>query len=99
MSKEEGKIKPYPSLKDILPESIAEIIRFITRERDIDVRDWRNLPQVYLSARKVTRIPSSSADVIDGDKVGDINWTPSYLYILVDNAGTGVWRRVALGSW
>jgi hypothetical protein len=49
--------------------------------------------------RKVGRVPSSSADVITGDKVGDFNYDISYIYVLVDNAGTGTWRRATLGSW
>lgn len=91
-------MKLYPSLKDF-KNSVTEVIDFITRERVNDKRDWENLPSRFLLARKVSRIPSSSADVITGDRPDDMNWDTSYLYILIDNAGTATWRRVALGSF
>jgi len=92
-------MKPYPSLKDKSADGMAEMLQFISRQREIDTRDWNNLQNIYVLGRKVGKIPASSADVDATDRVGDVNYTTTYLYILVDNAGTAVWRRVALGSW
>lgn len=79
-----------------------------TRESDLKSlsRSWEDmrikflgLKDVLLRGRKVTRVPSSSADVLATDVEGDISFSASYMYVLVNNGGTLVWRRVALSSW
>lgn len=92
-------MRTYPSLRANTIRDIADVIQFITRERDKDVRDWNNLTQTYIAGRKVEKIPTSSADVAAGDRINDFNWDASYLYLLINNAGTGEWRRVALGAF
>lgn len=92
-------MKIYPTLKGLSLASVRDVIEFITRERVNDKRDWDNLPSKYILGRKVARVPSASSDVIAGDRVGDFNVDLTYAYYLVDNAGTAVWRRVAVGSW
>lgn len=97
----------YPNIKNLTPsdvkgkaiEKVIEVIDFVTRQRVQDVREWDNLPQRFILGRKVGRVPSSSADVIAGDKVGDFNVTATYAYFLIDNGGTAAWRRVAVSSW
>lgn len=91
--------KDYPYWSAETPDDIRDQLRQICNERKNDITQIGNLVNIFISGRKVARIPSGSADVIAGDKINDINWDTSYLYILVDNAGTGSWRRVALGSW
>lgn len=71
----------------------------LSRVRREDVTKFENLPQVLIQGRKISRTPSASNDVVAGDYVGDINFTASYLYVLIDNSGTPAWRRVALASW
>jgi len=77
---------------------IAKIIRQIVRIRDKDLGDFRNLPNVFIRGRKVDKVPSASTDTT-GDRPGDFNYSTSYLYICVNNAGTATWRRAALSSW
>ena len=91
--------KDYPYYEPADLREVVEIIGQITRTRKDDIALIQNLPEVLVSGRKVGRVPSSSADVVAGDKVNDINWDTSYIYVLVDNAGIGVWRRAALASW
>lgn len=93
-------MKNYPSFNLDRPQDVNSLLHFVVKERRNDVLDWINLPQQYLSGRKVNKIPASSADVDPAtDRVGDMNYTTTYLYILVDNSGVAVWRRVALGAW
>jgi hypothetical protein len=47
----------------------------------------------------VEKVPSSSSDVAATDVLGDVNFTASYMYVLIDNAGTPAWRRAALSSF
>lgn len=90
----------YPVVSKIdlteLFNAYQEIVRLRQEE---DLSDFDNLPQRFIGGRKITRIPSSSADVVSADLEGDINYDASFLYILLDSAGTLVWRRVAISSF
>ena len=77
---------------------IYNILKFIIQERNSDIRDKTNLPNIFISGRKVGKIPTSSTDIVDTDKVGDINYDANYLYICVNDSGA-VWRRIALTTW
>lgn len=92
-------LKEYPYWEAETLEEIKSLLRDIARIRKDDITQFQNLQSTFIAGRKVGRVPSSSADVIDGDKIGDFNVTTTYAYFLVDNAGTGVWRRVAVSSW
>lgn len=78
---------------------IKDTLKRVLDERNNDIAEWDNLPQRFVAGRKVARTPSGSSDVTVSDCLGDINYDANYLYILVDNAGTYVWRRVSLASW
>lgn len=93
-------MKPYPILpRDPQLEDVFDVLGFINRERLNDVQDFNNIQNRFVAGRKVGKVPSSSADVVGTDKLGDLNYDASYLYILIDNAGTAEWRRASLGSW
>lgn len=91
--------KDYPYWSAEKLDEVKEQLREICNIRKDDITQIQDLPNVFIGGRLVGRVPSSSADIVAGDKVGDINFTPSFMYVLVDNAGAGVWRRVALSSW
>lgn len=80
-------------------EDMLSFVRYICRTRDDDVTESANYPNVFIRGRLVGKIPTGSADVDSTDKIGDINFTDDYMYVLVDNSGTAEWRRVALGTW
>jgi hypothetical protein len=88
---------PYWTAENL--QDVIEQLRLITSLRKDDISVIQNLTNIFISGRKVGRVPSASNDVIDGDKIGDFNVTATYAYFLIDNAGTGEWRRVAVGSW
>lgn len=88
---------PYWSASTLI--DVTEQLRQITSIRKSDITTISQITSSFVSGRKIGRVPSSSIDVLATDKVGDINYSASYLYILVDNAGTPVWRRTALSSW
>jgi len=92
-------MKLYPTLKDSSVEKIFEWLKFVVRERTQDVQEFSNLKNIFILGRKVGKIPSASNDVAVDDKIGDVNYSATFLYILIDNAGTASWRRVALSSW
>lgn len=79
-------------------DDLVKSASFIQRLREQDISDFSNLSQKFIAGRKVGKIPSSSADIADDDRIGDINYDDSYLYIVVDNSGAE-WRRISLGSW
>lgn len=80
------------------PEELLDFAKDVARKRQEDIVDFNNLPNVFIRGRKVDKVPTGSADTADS-RVGDFNYTISFLYICVDNSGTAAWRRVALGSW
>jgi len=92
-------LKEYPSYTVQTLEDVIDVLRQVVFIRKDDIIQARNLPQVFVQGRKVGRVPSSSADIIAGDKIGDFNVTTTYAYYLVDNAGTGEWVRVAVGTF
>jgi len=91
--------KNYPYWDAKTLDDVIEQLRQITNLRKNDVTVISQIASSYISGRKVGKIPTSSTDVVATDRIGDVNYTASYLYILIDNAGTPAWRRVALGAW
>ena len=92
-------MKQYPQVISQTLSDVTGILRLITRERTNDINEFNNLKNIFISGRKVAKIPSGSADVAISDRVNDINWDANYIYILIDNSGTAEWRRTSLGSW
>jgi hypothetical protein len=91
-------MKIYPQvIKDNIQEH-TNVLKQIARLRQEDVQEFTNLTQVFISGRKVGKIPTSSADITPSDRVGDFSFDPDYIYIVVDDGGA-VWRRATLGSW
>lgn len=92
-------MKPYPSIVTENLQGVYDTVQFIVRERDNDVRDWNNLPNVFGRGRKVGKIPTGSADVDPTDRIGDFSFDDAYFYLVVDDTGSAAWRRIALASW
>lgn len=86
----------YPDPKDVGLNGFADIV---VGAREDDIREFDNLNNRFVGGRKVSKIPSNSADVVAADQEGDINYDAAFLYILLDDAGTLVWRRVALAAF
>jgi hypothetical protein len=92
-------MKNYPVIDVNNKQSIDELLEFIVKERKKDVDDFNNLTNVFISGRKVGKIPTGATDIDIADRIGDFNYDTSYIYIVVDNGGTAEWRRATLASW
>lgn len=95
-------MKPFPKFARGNQKDIESMLEFIRQERVSDIADFTNLNNVLIAGRAVNRVPSAFNDILESDRVGDINWdyTTGYVYRVVDNAGTAVWARIALDtSW
>lgn len=92
-------MKEFPQFKSGDMGDVEMLLREIVRERRTDIKFFDNLNNVFMRGRKVAKIPSGASDIAVTDRVGDFNYSATYLYICVDNAGTAEWRRVALSSW
>ena len=71
--------------------------RQVTRERGVDLDDYddqRASDVVFFDGT-----PSSSSDLTGTEKAGDIAADTSFLYVVVDNAGTLQWQRVATATF
>lgn len=79
-------------------DDLLDFAKDVARKRQEDIAEFNNLPNVFINGRKVNKVPTGSTDIADS-RVGDFNFTVSFLYICVNNSGTAAWRRVALGSW
>lgn len=88
----------YNFIENATPEDLAAFCREAARLREQDVEQFNNLSNVFMSGRKVGKIPTGSSDVAATDRVGDFNYDVNYLYLCVDNSGA-TWRRITLGSW
>ena len=91
--------QPYPELATNEIGDVVKAYRTVTRMRQDDINDFTDLPNRFMSGRKVGKIPTGSTDTAVTDRIGDFNYDASYLYILVDNSGTAEWRRITAGSW
>lgn len=92
-------MKQFPNMVVRNEADLYTLARYILKERENDINDFNNLQNIFMAGRKVGKIPTGSADVLATDRVGDFNYDASYLYILVDNGGTAVWRRSTLSAW
>ncbi len=92
-------LKDYPYWPAETFADVQRQLREITNVRKDDIAQFRNLPEIFVSGRTVGKIPASSTDVAASDRLGDRSNDDSFFYLLVDNAGTAEWRRVALGSF
>ena len=88
----------YPSLISNTVSSIITTLRRIIELRKQDITDFNNLNQVFLSGRKVGKVPANSADITSGDRVLDWNYDNSYVYwvlLITGSPDTLEWRRIA----
>lgn len=92
-------MNPYRDIDNITADDVRELLQEIVRERRLDISDFNNLQNRFISGRKVNKIPAGASDVVSTDKVGDFNYDASYIYVLVNNSGTAEWRRAALSTW
>lgn len=92
-------LKSFPvSIDNTLP-SCADAIRKIGQVRADDQKQWLNLQNLFVSGRRVTRVPSAGNNVLATDNVGDFNVTATFAYFLINNSGTIEWVRVAVATW
>ncbi len=91
--------KDYPYWGATNLTDVIEQLRQIASIRKSDITTISQITSSFISGRKVGKVPSSSADVVAADKVGDVNYDASYMYLLIDDSGTPAWRRIILGTW
>ena len=60
-------MKDYPSLTPVSLKDVIDIIRYITKERPNDIKDFDNLNNRFMSGRKVGKVPTgiSPASILD----------------------------------
>lgn len=78
------------------PETIQRWISDVTRARNVDIDDYERQESTKPA---IFPVPSSSTDITGTEKAGDIAVDTSYLYVVADNSGTLVWRRVSISSF
>lgn len=91
-------MNPFPKMQDKTLDEAVKVIEYITKERRNDVADFDNLKNVFMSGRKVGKIPTGSSDISDTDRLGDFSYDASYLYLVINDSGAK-WRRISLGVW
>lgn len=82
----------------MIPEDakgLSKVVRSIVSERTSDIQDFQNLKNVFISGRKVLKVPTESADVETTDRAGDFNYDEDYIYLFTGSA----WGRVGLETW
>lgn len=92
-------MRPYPKLTSGTLDELVKVFRQITQLRRDDIGDFDNLVNIFVSGRKVGKVPTSSTDVATTDREGDMNWDANYFYLAVVSAGVVRWRRIALSTW
>lgn len=82
---------------DAAISEIMDWVRHATRARDTDINDYDDMRTT--SPRIYSYTPANSSDLIGTEKAGDISVDTSYIYVVVDNAGTLQWQRVATATF
>lgn len=90
-------MKTYMNVRG--PDDLVNFAKDVARKRLEDISNFDNIPNLFISGRKVAKVPTGSADIVASDRIGDFNYDANYLYICVNVSGTAAWRRVAIGSW
>lgn len=98
MSTNNAVFKDYPYWPPTTLEHGLSQIEQITRTRKDDIAQINNLKNIYMSGRKVGKIPANAADVVDTDKIGDFNYDDDYFYILTDEVSPSWLRLVSFWS-
>lgn len=80
-------------------QDVGKILREVVRMREEDIGDFDNLQNIFMRGRKVGKTPTSSTDTAVTDREGDFNYSATYFYLCINNAGTIAWRRIALAVW
>lgn len=79
----------------------ATVADFIAQRRN-DVATVNALEQLKQNGRQRTNIravPSSSTDLIDGDKVGDFLYNSGYIYLIfTDESNVVKWGRIIIDA-
>lgn len=86
---------PIIATEDEMFAGLEEIVRL----RAEDVGDFDNLQNIFVSGRKVDKVPTSSSDVAATDNENDVNYDNNHIYVLVDVSGTLTWRTAPLSDF
>lgn len=89
----------FPKPANSTNDELFKVLSYITAKRDEDLKDFSNLKNIFMSGRKVDKIPTSSTDILENDRIGDFNYDEDYLYVIVKDAGNAEWRRITLNKW
>lgn len=92
-------MKQFPNMVVRTEADLYTLARYILKERENDINDFNNLQNIFMAGRKVGKIPTGSADIAPTDRIGDFNFSDTYLYLVVESGGNAVWRRSALSAW
>lgn len=93
-------LKDYPYWPAETLDDVKDQLRIIANIRKDDISQIQNYTNIFWQGRTVGKTPSASNDVDpDEDKIGDLSYDTTFIYILVNNAGTAEWRRATLASW
>ncbi len=93
------KLYPDVSINATLQSVVMALKTIIQYRNNEDVAAFNNLNKILIGGRLTSRTPSSDADVLATDFVGDFCPTATYLYILVSNGGSPQWRRITMGTF
>lgn len=90
-------MKPFPAFTG----NIAQWAKALCQTHAENVREYDKAQSFVKGIRIRTdrAVPTSSANVVGGDRVGDIVLHESGIYYVADNAGTPEWREIASNSF
>lgn len=89
----------YPVCQKADVTDLKSCYDYVQRQRVQDVNDRANLPNQFMTGRRVVRVPSASNNVVAGDCVNDFSVTSTYAYFLINNSGTNEWVRIAVSTF
>ena len=91
-------MKDFPAYVVESFEDLKEWVRYVSKERSSDVKDFDNLKKIFMSRQKVGTIPVGAATSSTA-RIGDYNADEDYFYLVVPVGATSEWRRVAWTAW
>lgn len=85
-------LKDYPYYPIQTDADVKEVLSRIANIRKDDITQIQNLQNIFVGGRKVGKIPANSGDVAVTDRLGDISFDNSNMYVL-QNSGAPAWIK------
>lgn len=89
----------YPTIHKDTQDEVLITLKRVVELRSQDITDRNNFPNIFMTGRKVAKVPATSNDIAATDNELDFNYDDTYFYYAILISGNLKWRRIAHGAF